>query len=69
MVVDIQKLHLLLNKRVVLWIDETYYPFYNYLKNKSCAFSKETPLLVCQRNIVLCRSMSKIYALSGVRIG
>jgi len=67
--IDIHKLHLLLPKNVILWVDETYYPFYNYLKNKTAEFSYETPKILNERNIVLCRSMSKIYALSGIRIG
>lgn len=67
--IDIHKLHRLLPKDIILWVDETYYPFYNYLKNKTAEFSYETPKLLSERNIVLCRSMSKIYALSGMRIG
>jgi hypothetical protein len=67
--IDIHKLHLLLPKDLILWVDETYYPFYNYLKNKTAEFSYDTPKLLNERKIILCRSMSKIYALSGMRIG
>ena len=69
-VLDIVKLISLLPTKIIVWIDETYYPFYNFLKTESATFSSITPTLISSdRNIILCRSMSKLYGLSGCRIG
>jgi histidinol-phosphate/aromatic aminotransferase/cobyric acid decarboxylase-like protein/GNAT superfamily N-acetyltransferase len=46
--------------RTKVWIDETYI---DYVGNSLEKFASQSP------NVVICKSMSKIYALSGLRLG
>jgi len=68
-VVDIEKLSAELPQKMILWVDETYFPFYNYLTNNDPSFSYKTPKLISNRNCIIARSMSKIYSMSGLRLG
>ena len=45
-----------------VWVDETYVDFVNPEQSLE-------RLASCSQNVVVCKSMSKVYALSGVRVG
>ena len=48
------------HKNIKIWVDETYI---DYLYNKTLE-----PLLEECKNLYICKSMSKCYALSGLRV-
>lgn len=57
---DLEHLHKAIPKETILWVDETYIDYVD------CSQSLTT-YAVKESNIIVCKSLSKVYALSGAR--
>lgn len=51
-----------LDPETILWVDETYIDFVSQAQSME-------PLVAASSNLVVCKSMSKFYSLSGLRVG